>query len=145
MTKSFSVVPGAIVLFLATCVSSASFANSDFLRISVNCPDQSGNGVLEAISENPEGHRSKVSYLFRNGHMERVAVASSLEGTAFKERFALDRATSEATKEAPAFHGYEENSQELLRFYCFAEPAAKQRYLDLLRANQELLRQSRGG
>ncbi|WP_157895975.1 hypothetical protein [Mesorhizobium sp. ORS 3428] len=134
-----------ILLFFATCGSSASFADSDFLRVSVKCPDEPGNGVLETINENPEGKKSKVSYVFSNGRMERVVVAKSEDGTIFKELFALDRATSEATKEAPAFHGYKENSEELFRFYCFAEPKAKELYLELLRANRDVLRQLRGG
>ncbi|TRC95496.1 hypothetical protein FJV76_01685 [Mesorhizobium sp. WSM4303] len=63
----------------------------------------------------------------------------------FKDLFSLDRASSEATKEAPAFHGFEGAGNELFRFYCLAEPEAKARYRELLRANREILRQDKGG
>jgi hypothetical protein len=145
MTKFSDVAPRSIVLLFATCVSSASFADSDFLRVSIKCPDQPGNGVLETINENPAGNQSRVSYFYSNGRMERVVVAHSEDGTVFKELFALDRLASEATKEAPAFHGYENGGRELFRFYCFAEPKAKERYLELLRANRDVLRQLKAG
>lgn len=115
----------------------------NFLSVSIKCPDQPGNGVLETISENPEGNQSRVSYVYSNGQLERVAVAHSEDRTVFKDLFALDRATSDGTQEAPAFHGYEGAGNELFRFYCFAEPEAKERYLEILRANRETLRQAR--
>lgn len=144
MTK-MSAVASLIVLLSATCGSSTSFADSDFLRVSIKCPDQPGNGVLETINENPKGNQSRISRFYSDGRMERVVVAHSEDGTVFKELFALDRATSEATKEAPAFHGFENGGKELFRFYCDAEPEAKARYLGLLRANRDVLQQLKGG
>ncbi|RRI05957.1 hypothetical protein EH240_05345 [Mesorhizobium tamadayense] len=146
MSKISAVAPSLIVLLFATCGSSASLADSDFLRVSIKCPDQPGNGALETINENAEGNQSRVSYFYSNGRMERVVVAHSEDGTVFfKELFALDRATSETTNKAPAFHGYENSGKALFRFYCFAEPEAKKRYLELLQANRDVLRQLKGG
>ncbi|RUT97910.1 hypothetical protein EOD23_27850 [Mesorhizobium sp. USDA-HM6] len=145
MTKISGVAPSLIALLFSMCCSSASLADSDFLRVSIKCPDQPGNGVLETINENPKGNQSRISLFYSNGRMEKVVVAHSEDGTVFKELFALDRATSEATKEAPAFHGFENGGNELFRFYCDAEPEAKARYLGLLRSNRDILRQLKGG
>jgi hypothetical protein len=138
-------VPSLVLLLCATLCVSASFAGGDFLRVSITCPVQPGNGVLETIDEGPKGNQSKVSYFYNNGRMEKVAVSSSEDGTVFKEVFALERVASEATNEAPAFQAYEDGSKELFRFYCFAEPYAKERYLELLRDNRDMLRRLKGG
>ncbi|MDG4883839.1 hypothetical protein [Mesorhizobium sp. WSM4884] len=145
MNKIFGAVSSLIALFFGVCCSSASLADSDFLRVSIKCPDHPGNGVLETINENPEGNQTRISLFYTNGRVERVVVAHSDDGAAFKELFALDRATSETTREAPAFHSFENGGTELFRFYCDAEPEAKARYLNLLRANRDILRQLKGG
>jgi hypothetical protein len=77
--------------------------------------------------------------------MERVVVSHSDDGSTFKDLFALARGTSVGTKEFPAFRGYEDRGNELLRFFCFAEPEAKERYLEILRANREMLREEKRG
>lgn len=138
-------VPSLTAFLLAMCGSAGAFTSGNFLDVSVTCPSQAGNGVLERISENPEGNQSRATYIYKNGRLEKITVAHSEDGTVFKELFSLDRASSEATKEAPAFHGFEGAGNELFRFYCFAEPEAKARYLGLLRANREILRQDKGG
>jgi len=127
------------------CGSAAAFSSGNFLDVSVTCPSQAGNGVLETTRENPEGNQSRATYIYKNGRLEKITVAHSEDGTVFKDLFSLDRTTSEGTKEAPAFHGYKGAGNELFRFYCFAEPEAKARYLDLLRANREILHPDKGG
>ena len=129
----------ALALLFGAC--SCSFADSDFLRISVECPNPDGNGVLETIDEKPNGSESRVSTYYIGGQADRVTVAVSEDGATFKDRFTLGRATSTGTQEFPAFRAYEDRANELLRFFCNATPAAKQLYLDLLQANRAQLHQ----
>ncbi|TPN79590.1 hypothetical protein FJ987_05865 [Mesorhizobium sp. CU2] len=129
----------ALVLLLAMC--SCSFAASDFLRVSVECPNPDGNGVLKTIDEKPNGSESRVSTSYIGGQVDRVTVASSQDGSNFKDRFTLSRLASAGTKELPAFRAFEDRANELLRFFCNATPEEKQRYLDLLQANRALLQQ----
>jgi hypothetical protein len=131
----------ALALLFGAC--SCSLADSDFLRISVECPDLDGNGVLETIDEKPNGSESRVSTSYIGGQVDQVTVAVSEDGATFKNRFTLGRAASAGTKEFPAFRAFEDRANELLRFFCLAEPAAKQRYLDLLQANRALLHQQK--
>lgn len=132
----------AFVLVLSGCTSC--LASSDFLRVSVECPNPPGSGVLATIDEKPSGHQSRVSTFYIDGQVDRITVSNSEDGSHFSDRFTLGRATSVGTKEFPAFRAFEDRANELLRFFCQAEPEARQRYLDLLQANRELLREEKG-
>jgi len=80
-----------LLVFSATGGGS-SFADSDFLRVSVECPAQAGDGLLETIDANTRGGRSRVSTFYVAGKMQRVVVSSSKDGGPFHDVFALDRA-----------------------------------------------------
>ena len=130
-----------LALVLVFCGCTCSFANSDFLRVSVDCPKPNGNGILVTVDEKPNGYESRITTSYIDGQVDKIAVANSEDGSNFRVQFMLSRSASAGTKEAPAFRAFEDRANELLRFFCLAEPAAKQRYLDLLEANRVLLRQ----
>lgn len=125
------------------CGCTCSLADSDFLRIEVECPDANGSGVLVTLDEKPDGSQSRVSTSYVDGQVDKITAAVSVDGSNFRDRFMLSRSTSTGTNEFPAFRAFEDRANELLRFFCLAEPAAKQRYLDLLRANRALLHRSK--
>lgn len=127
--------------FFGAC--SCSLANSDFLRTSVECPNQNGNGTLVTVDEKPNGYESRITTSYIDGQVDKIEVANSMDGSNFRVQFVLSRSTSAGTKEFPAFRAFEDRANELLRFFCLAEPAAKQRYLELLQANRALLRQQK--
>ncbi|TPJ73164.1 hypothetical protein [Mesorhizobium sp. B2-6-2] len=133
----------SLAFALLLCMCNYSAANSEFLRISVECPRSGGDGILETVDEKPNGSASRVSTTYVGGQVDQVAVASSTDGSNFRNRFTLTRSNSAGTKEYPAFRAFEDRANELLRFFCNATPAEKQRYLDLLQANRLLLGQQK--
>ncbi|WP_027057616.1 hypothetical protein [Mesorhizobium loti] len=134
----------ALVLVLGGGTSC--FANTDFLRVSVECPTPGGSKILETIDEKPNGNQSRVSTFYMDGRVDRIAVSFSEDGSNFREQFALSRSTSVGTKEFPAFRALEDRANELLRFFCQADAdtEARQRYLDLLKANRQFLSEEKG-
>ncbi|QND59551.1 hypothetical protein [Mesorhizobium huakuii] len=127
----------ALVLLLGDATSC--LANTDFLRVSVECPNPGGSGILQTIDEKPNGNQSRVSTSYIDGQVDRITVSYSGDGSNFRDRFTLSRSTSAGTKEFPAFRAFEDRANELLRFFCQADPETRQRYLDLLQANRQLL------
>ena len=99
--------------------------------------------MLVTVDEKPNGYESRITTSYIDGQVDKIAVANSEDGSNFRDQFMLSRSTSAETKEAPAFRAFEDRANELLRFFCLAEPAAKQRYLDLLQANRALLHQQK--
>ncbi|WP_146770349.1 hypothetical protein [Mesorhizobium hawassense] len=129
----------ALVLVLCGCTSC--FAGSDLLRVSVDCPKPPASGNLVTVDEKPNGYESRITTSYVRGQVDKITVANSVDGSNFRDQFMLGRSTSTGTNEFPAFRAFEDRANELLRFFCLAEPAAKQRYLDLMQANRALLRQ----
>lgn len=129
----------ALVVMLGR--STSCLANTDFLRVSVECPSQGSSRVLETVDKKPNGNESRVSTSYIDGRVDSVTVSYSEDGSIFHELFTLGRLTSAGTKEFPAFRALEDRANELMKFFCDADAETRQRYLDLLQANRHLLDQ----
>lgn len=50
----------SLALVLVLGGGTSCLANTDFLRVSVDCPPPSGTGILKTIDEKPDGNQSRV-------------------------------------------------------------------------------------